>query len=88
MTDMTPTVDDTAAAMTFGLLRDAYLELASAILRIDEAPARELLEAVETRTTLRVTSLGHDLLKDPRERVALATAATPVLCVLREAQTA
>ena len=88
MTDMTPIADDTAATMTFGLLRDAYLDLAQTLLRIEEVPARDLLQAIEKRATLRLTTLEGEILTDPLEQTALAIAAAPVLAVLREAQEA
>lgn len=88
MNDMTPIADDAATTMTFGLMRDAYLDLAQTLLRIEEVPARELLHAIEQRAALRLTSLEHDVLKDPHEQTVLAMAAGPVLAVLREAQEA
>lgn len=88
MTDMTPIADDAATTMTFGLLRDAYLDLAQTLLRIEEVSARDLLQAIEKRAALRLTALEDEVLKDPLEQTALAIAAAPVLAVLREAQEA
>lgn len=88
MTDMTPIADDAATTMTFGLLRDAYLDLAQTLLRIEEVSARDLLQAIEKRAALRLNALEDEVLKDPLEQTALAIAAAPVLAVLREAQEA
>ncbi|VUD72785.1 hypothetical protein MET9862_03389 [Methylobacterium symbioticum] len=88
MTDMTPIADDTAATLTFGLLRDAYLDLAQTLLRIEQGSARDLLQAIEKRAALRLSALEDEIFTDPLEQTALAMAASPVLAVLREAQAA
>ena len=83
MTDMTPIADEAATRFAFSLLRSAYLDLAQALLRIDEEPARELLEAVENRIVFRLGALAAD---DHVGDAALMVAAGQVRSVLRDAQ--
>lgn len=86
MTDMTPIADETATRFAFSLLRSAYLDLAQSLLRIDEEPARALLEAVEHRITYRLGALAQTDPDDIPEQPALAVAAAQVQAVLRDAR--
>lgn len=86
MTDMTPIADEAAARFAFSLLRSAYLDLAQALLRIDEEPARELLEAVEHRIVFRLGTLAADDADGRVGEAALVVAAGQVRSVLRDAQ--
>ena len=86
MTDMTPIADETATRLAFSLMRGAYLDLAQMLRRIEDEPARELLETVENRIAYRLGSLGQGFPEDAPQQSAIATAAGRVRAVLREAQ--
>jgi hypothetical protein len=86
MTDMTPIADEAAARLAFSLMRGAYLDLAQTLLRIEEEPARELLQGVEHRIAYRLGHLGQDLPDEAPQQTAIAMAAGRVRAVLREAQ--
>ncbi|MGU3537355.1 hypothetical protein [Methylobacterium sp. A54F] len=88
MTDMTPIAEDAAAKVAFDLLREAYLDLAQMLLRIEEEPARELLKNVEQLTSLKLSCLDHASLAGTAEQAAVAMAAQPVQDVLRAAHAA
>jgi hypothetical protein len=85
MTVMTPIADEAAARLAFSLMRSAYLDLAQALLRIDEEPARELLQTVENRIAYRLGSAGAVEADGTLQETAIAIAAGRVQTVLREA---
>lgn len=85
MTDMTPIADEAAARLAFSLMRGAYLDLAQTLLRIEEGPARELLQGVENRIVFRLGHLGRGLPDGAPQQTAIASAAGRVRAVLREA---
>ncbi|MFC6051119.1 hypothetical protein ACFPYM_25090 [Methylobacterium hispanicum] len=86
MTDMTPIAAEAAARLAFSLMRSAYLDLAQTLLRMEEGPARALLQGVEHRIAYRLGYLGEGIPEDAPQKTAIATAAGRVRAVLREAQ--
>lgn len=86
MTDMTPIADETATRFAFSLLRSAYLDLAQTLLRLEEEPARALLESVEHRIAYRLGALAQTNPDAVPEQPALAVAAGQVQAVLRDAR--
>ncbi len=88
MTDLNQIADHAEARVAFSLLRDAYMDLAQTLLRIEEEPARELLRGVEQRTSLRLVTADGETASEGPGSGTFAKAAEPVCAVLRAAQAA
>lgn len=86
MTELKSIADEAATRFAFSLLRSAYLDLAQTLIRIEEEPARALLQAVENRIVYRLGNLAADDPENLPQANALAVAAGQVQAILRDAQ--
>ena len=75
----------TAAQLAFVILGEAYSELAQALRKIDDEPARELLKTVEVRAQLKMEMFNVGAAESSGDRELVSQAAQPVSLLLRSA---